>query len=260
MSEENEWEPSEEDAPPPPDRSQLPLTLRRFESRCHICKFIQDEPEFGSMLEAQLLDPSYDNHQVADWFNRKFGMLINEEDPSKWSWKPDWKVIDQKKIRTHLQNHVTDQQEMLRRARERGITGNITLERNVMNMISITDALVEGGAMKVADGSIQVNSLSDLMKVMEIQHKFLGGDKVEITVGGTGGVNMPPNLIMMIIQTMEEFIPQEKRQQFRLALDQKVFPEWAKYAERWEHETGRKIDEPMQEIGPGTIDGSASDK
>jgi hypothetical protein len=253
---------SDQNSPPGPN-DHLPLAERRFEPRCHICRFIREEPEFGQLYEAQLLDPSYDNVEVTNQVNRKFGQIVWTDDHGneKWEWKPDWRVIDQKKVRTHLDKHVTDFHTILRRARERGMTGNITLEKNVMNMLTISDALLEAGTMKVMTGDIQINSLNDLLKVMEIQHKFLGADKVEIKIGGGGGLNIPPQFLQMMFTVMAEFVDPHRQQEFRMKLDEMVFPEFVKYAEQWEAEHGRPIDQvgalPSPEGREDDIEGDA---
>ncbi len=222
----------------------MSLYDRRFEGRCHVCQFIRAEPEFGELLEAQLCDVNYDNARIAEWFNERFGQnhWTDDHGNNKWDWKYDWKILDNKKLRTHLKNHISDSQEIYRRAREKGMTGNITLEKNVMDMLTVGDALFEGGAMRVANGDIRVQSLQDLMKVMEMQHKMLGGDKVEIKIGGTGGLNIPPQLITSMMQVMQEFVPIDKRLEFRARLDEKVFPLFRQYAETFEETTGRPFD------------------
>ncbi len=248
---------------PPTDRDHLPIASRRFEARCHLCQFIQAEPEFGNLLEAQLIDPNYDNYQVTDFFNKRFGQIHWTDDHGQemWEWKPDWKPFDLKKVRTHLAKHVTDLQEVVKRARERGLTGNITLEKNVMNMLIVTDALLETGTQKVMTGNIQIDSLNDLLKVMEIQHKFLGGDKVEIKIGGSGGLNIPPQFIMSMFNVMGKFVDPHMQQEFRKALDDQVFPEFARYAEQWEQEHGRPIEQPeLTTGGEDAIEGRISDE
>ncbi len=224
----------------------MPLYERNFEPRCHICSFLQVEPEWGELFEAWILDPLRDNQEAINKVNGKFGWNEDGEEREDWHW------LDLKKVRTHLSKHITDRQEIFARARQQGLTGNITLESAVIDQMTMLQTLSDSGMIKVANGQIQVENLSDLMRVMDYQHKIMGGEKVEIKVGGSGGLNIPPQLLTAMIGVMKQFVPQHQFTAFRQKLDEEVFPVFKRYAENWQDQTG----EQLSQI-PETVDGTA---
>ncbi len=199
--------------------------------------------EFGEILEAWIVDIRKDRREICEYFNSKFGF-------DEWGeQKDEWKWFDPKKLKTHSDKHMTDHHEILQRAIKRGITGNISLEQVVMDQITVLDALSQQGQIKVANGEISINSLGELMRIWEYQHKILGGDKVEIKIGGSGGLSMPPQILTEIVKLMREFIDPRKQAEFRSKLDKELFPRFKEYAEQWEEDSGR--DFTRAQLGPG---------
>lgn len=204
----------------------------------------------GELLEAWIVDARVDNRDIGEYFNSKFG--LDEEgkhNPDVWHW------FDPKKIRTHSEKHMTDRHEIMKRAVRRGMTGNISLENAVMDQLTGLEALATQGRIKLNKGEINVESLGDLLKVYDYQHKILGGDKVEIKIGGGGGLSMPPQILTQIVSVMREFIDPRRQAEFRAKLDKDLFPLFKQYAESWEDETGK--DFTKAQLAPGDVESTA---
>lgn len=220
------------------------LVKRYHEGRCYICQYLEYDEEMGNLLEAWLVDTNKDAADICDYFNNRFGMIEGpegeqvqvEEGPirdNKWRW------LTPKMLRTHSAKHMTNHQEIFKRARQNGMIGNISLERSVRDQLAVLEALKESGTIKVMNGEIQVDTLSQLLNVFDYEHKVLGGDKVEIKVGGAGGLNIPPDMLTSIIGVMRQFIDPRDQVAFRKKLDEEVFPIFKRYAEGYESETGK---------------------
>lgn len=237
------------------DESAVNLYERRYEGRCHLCQFVRENPEMGELLEARILDRLTDDQEVANYFNDRFDFFKEKKGSHS-------KLLDLKKIRTHKAKHLSNHQEIYARAQQKGLTGNITLERSVMDQLTVLEALEDAGSNRVAQGDIKVDSLSDLLRVYEYKSKLLGGDKIEIKVGGQGGLNIPPQLLTSIVGVMQRFVSPHQQVEFRQALDSEVFPEFRRYAEQYEESTGRPFDakpELPQGTNPDIIEGSETD-
>lgn len=198
---------------------------RKLEGRCHVCQLIRHSPEQGEMLEAWILSGDKSTAQIADYFNNQF----NGVKFGGWTYKE----LDTKKIRTHRSKHIPQKHEIYSRAREKGLTGNLSLEKSVMDNLTLIDALKQSGIMKVLSGDIDVNSLKDLMDILDREYKLLGGEKVEISIGSGSGIMMPPELMTAIVEVMTRFVPQDKVIEFRKALDEEVKPKFMEYANKY---------------------------
>ncbi len=216
-------------------RQDAPVARRRMEGRCHVCQFIREHPVEGELLEAKILDPREDLWEVSIYFNERYEFFQGRKGKHKLALEP-------KKLKTHKNNHLKNPQEIFRQAREKGLTGNITLEKSVMDQMAVLDALSQRGIIRVQRGEIGVDSLGDLLTVFTEQRRLMGGDKIEIKIGGTGGLNIPPHLLTEIVRVMSEFVPSRDQPEMRRALDEKVFPLFKQYAESWESSTGQSFD------------------
>jgi len=203
----------------------MALYERKLEPRCHVCQFIAMFPDFGDILEAKIADPDQDNGKIARYFNERF----EGEKVGEWVYQE----IDSKKIRTHRDKHMTGIQDIYVRAREQALLGNVSLEKSVGEHLSVMEVLKQGAISKVLNGEITIDSLSDYFALMDRENKLLGGSDLNINVK-TGGIAMPPKLISMLIEVMVQFVPQDRRIEMRREMDEKVFPEFARYVEEYE--------------------------
>lgn len=195
----------------------------------------------GQLLEAMALDDRYSNQDVAEWFNQRYGYT---EDGAV---DQDWAFFESRQIKNHVARHLTGHMEVYSRAMQRATTGNITHERNVMEQLAMLATLKEQGKIKLQSGSIQVRSLNDLLRVMEWEHKLLGGETVEIKIGGGGGTNIPPQVLGAMMSVIKEFVPQDKMGELRERMDEKVFPEFARYATAYQDRQLPAIDVDAEE-------------
>ncbi len=73
-------------------------------------------------------------------------------------------------------------------------------------------------------------------------------------VGGSGGLNIPPQLLTAMMSVMVQFVPAKDREEFRKKVDEEVFPAFRRYAENWEENTGTSIEHvPAIEAGEAEI-------
>ncbi len=212
---------------------------RNFEPKCHVCQFIRHEPEIGEMIEAWIISDDFDNRKVADWLNDRYDQATYGDWIYKW--------IDTKKIRTHKEKHLTDSQEIYRRAQEKGLTGR-TLEAVAARQMTAMQALSDRAVQKIQSGEIQPNTLNDALGIFERHWKLMGGgDNININLGTSGqGVMLPPQLFGKMISVMNEFVPEDNRAALRKKLDEEVYPEFAAYVE--EFESQQPTPEPIKQL------------
>ncbi len=184
---------------------------RKYEPKCHCCAFCRAYPEAGEQLEAWLV-MERDISWIAKFYN-----------DHEW-WKDKHKPFNYNKLYKHKKNHLPARAELMNEAAKRSLSGNITIEQSVLETLGTVNALKAVGMGKVSRGEIEVNSLSQLLNVMEIEHKMLGGDKIQIIQQGSQGLQMPTEILMSLVEVMSRFVKPADRMDFRKQLDEVVFP------------------------------------
>jgi len=194
----------------------------------------------GELLEAWLLDPAHDNQKIVEYFNTRFGYTEDGAVDQEWNW------FDKTKLKRHLERHITNHQEVFQRAMAKGLTGNMSHEEVVRTQLSILNTLREAGLIRVMTGEIGVRNIGDLLRVMDVENKLLGGDKIEIKIGQEG-MSIPPEILMKLKGIMGRFVDPHEMEAFREAMDAELFPAFEAYAQAYESQRPKELPESTDE-------------
>lgn len=110
--------------------------------------------------------------------------------------------------------------------------------------------IVDGGgnytSSRIVTGEIGVRNIGDLLRVMDVENKLLGGDKIEIKIGQEG-MSIPPEILMKLKGIMGRFVDPHEMEAFREAMDAELFPAFEAYAQAYESQRPKELPESTDE-------------
>lgn len=206
--------------------------IRKYEWRCHVCKFCEAHPDGAEFLESWLVLGSKSLQEIADYFNEHE------------YWNDKHEPFTYYKLQSHRDKHLTNTQEIMKRAKQDAMDGNVTLERSVIDSMTGLHALQQQALEAITGGDIKVEDADTYLKIIAAQQKLLGGDKVEINIGGQRAQPiLPQELLGGLMGIVAEFVPSHKQLEWRRAIDDRLLPGFIDY-----------MTKNHPQLGPGQIE------
>lgn len=209
-----------------------PPTHRKYEWRCHVCKFCEAHSDGAEFLETWLATGSKSLEEIADYFN------------THEYWQDKHEPFTYQKLYNHREKHLSNTQDILKRARQDATDGNATLERSVIDAMTGLHALQQQALEAIGRGEIKIEDPDTYMKLIKTQQGLLGGGKIEINIGAAQRMPLLPNeLLMALMQSVAEFVPASKQLDWRRSMDDKLLPVFMDY-----------VTKNNPQLGPGIIE------